>query len=115
MKVFGFLKRSTPPGRVLPIQQFEAPIPKVSKPLTEEQKSSLSTQPFPTLVEEHSWTTRLAHVEQRTPIEKEAAALMYSIEMLGGHPLLTAAQNHVDRALRTLGAWTDAGEPGSVT
>ncbi len=60
----------------------------------------------------HPWTNRLAHIDQRTPIELRASDLVWAIEKMGGHPLLTEAQNLVQQALQTLGAWTDAGEPG---
>jgi hypothetical protein len=61
-----------------------------------------------------SWTARLAHVEQRTEIERQAAALKASIERLGGHPLLTDALNAADLAMCTLGKWHDEGEPGAA-
>jgi hypothetical protein len=60
----------------------------------------------------HQWTSRLAHIDQRTPIELRASDLGWAIEKMGGHPLLTEAQQHVQAALCMLGAWTDAGEPG---
>jgi len=63
-------------------------------------------------VVQHPWTDRLARIERRTPIELRASDLAWAIEKMGAHPLLTEAQSLVDRALRTLGAWTDAGEPG---
>lgn len=58
------------------------------------------------------WTSRLAHVEQRTPVEKSCSALKQEIEELGAHPLLTDALNCVDEAMRTLGLWHDQGRPG---
>lgn len=58
------------------------------------------------------WTGRLAHVEQRTPIEHSVAALIERIEHMGGHPRLTQAQVHLSHAMCILGAWHDGGEPG---
>lgn len=66
----------------------------------------------PTPSPEPGWTARLAQVDQRTAIERQAAELVRAIEELGGHPLLTDAQTSVDRAMRILGAWHDQGEPG---
>lgn len=63
---------------------------------------------------EPKWTERLAHIEQRTPIEKQVSELKASIEALGGHPLLTDALTAADLAMRTLGQWHDEGEPGST-
>ena len=60
----------------------------------------------------HPWTARLADVSKRTPIEHRASDLVWAIEKMGGSPLLTAAQMHAQYALQSLGAWTDAGEPG---
>ena len=67
-----------------------------------------------TAKQEPPWTTRLSHVEQRTPIEKQANDLKMTIETLGAHPLLTDALNAADLAMRTLGQWHDDGEPGRV-
>ena len=60
------------------------------------------------------WTSRLAHIEQRTPVEKGCAALKAEIEQLGAHPMLTDALTLVDEAMRTLGKWHDSGRPGGV-
>ena len=60
-----------------------------------------------------TWTSRLAHIEQRTAIERQASDLKAAIESLGGHPLLTDALNAADRAMCILGKWHDDGEPGS--
>lgn len=59
------------------------------------------------------WTERLAHVERRTPIERQADELKKAIEHLGAHDLLTDALNAVDLAMRTLGKWHDEGELGA--
>lgn len=67
-----------------------------------------------TSTENHPWTLRLAQVETRTPLETEIMALVSRIEHMGGHPLLTEAQSLVWKALCTMGAWHDAGEPGGV-
>lgn len=64
---------------------------------------------------EPGWTSRLAHIEQRTPTEHLASRLKEAIERLGGHPLLTAALNAADLAMRTLGKWHDDGEPGAAS
>lgn len=58
------------------------------------------------------WTMRLAQVNERTPVEKEASDLIGSIEMLGAHPMLTWSQTYVNKALCLLGKWHDEGEPG---
>jgi hypothetical protein len=63
---------------------------------------------------EPPWTMRLAHAEQRTAIEMQASDLKGAIEALGGHPLLTDALRAADLAMRTLGKWHDAGEPGAA-
>jgi hypothetical protein len=63
---------------------------------------------------EPPWTMRLAHVEQRTAIERQASDLKGAIEALGGHPLLTDALRATDLTMRTLGKWHDAGEPGAA-
>jgi hypothetical protein len=60
------------------------------------------------------WTTRLAYIERRTPIERACAALKAEIEELGAHPLLTDALCSVDEAMRTLGLWHDHGRPGGA-
>ena len=60
---------------------------------------------------EPGWTARLAQINERTPVETQAAHLIGAIELLGGHPMLTEAQLLVDKALRILGKWHDDGEP----
>ena len=61
-----------------------------------------------------AWTSRLAHIEQRTPIERQCADLKATIEGLGAHLLLTDALNAVDLAMRILGKWHDEGMPGGI-
>lgn len=58
------------------------------------------------------WTSRLAHIEQRQPVENSCYALKQEIEVLGAHQLLTDALNCVDEAMRTLGLWHDQGRLG---
>jgi len=60
------------------------------------------------------WTMRLARIDQRTDIERQACDLQAAIEKLGGHPLLTDASLCADRAARFLGKWHDEGEPGTA-
>lgn len=86
----------------------------VVRKLREDVLALLSSTPRNPSVE-HPWTLRLAQINERTPIERQAADLGAAIEHLGGHPLLTDALNHADRAMRTLGAWKDAGAPGAAS
>lgn len=80
---------------------------------TENAKMSEPTN-LVTAKQQPPWTMRLAHVEQRTAIERQANDLKMTIETLGAHPLLTDALNAADLAMRTLGQWHDEGEPGRV-
>jgi len=58
------------------------------------------------------YTSRLAHLETRTPAETACGDLIAQIEHLGAHPLLTESQQLIDEAMRTLGFWKDQGAPG---
>ena len=61
------------------------------------------------------YTERLAHIDRRTPIERQAGDLVGAIEVMGAHPLLTDAQTLVHDAMCLLGKWHDEGEPGGIT
>lgn len=60
----------------------------------------------------HQWSTRLAQIERRTPLEQQAMTLIEAIEQAGADARLTTAQSLVFEAVCALGAWHDAGEPG---
>ena len=55
---------------------------------------------------------RVAQMNDHSPIEQRAHDLIWAIEKLGGHPLLTGAQQYAMAAKRLLAEWHVCGEPG---
>lgn len=64
---------------------------------------------------DYPFTARLSQLYNNTPLELTVRAAINAIEEEGCHPLLTEALNQVTIGLYTIGAWTDAGEPGKCT
>ena len=55
---------------------------------------------------------RRARVALQSPIEQRAHDLVWAIEKMGGHPLLTEAQTAAMKAHELLVRWHVEGEPG---
>lgn len=63
----------------------------------------------------YPYTARLSRLYSNTPLELTIREAIDAIEAEGCHPLLAEALNQVTVGLYTIGAWTDAGEPGKCT